>query len=239
MTWSLLSKFYSIDVEHCACAVNNKLTVRHSPFFKKSETFHPPSESIRDEYTATHGPDAFGTSGPIQISYSPDYSPSHKLWHSTLNALGIKSNSSHLAGSNVGVWTNVNTVDPRTAARSYSTSYYPSHQPGNLHVLAGATVHEIVLRKDGDGGEYVATGVRFRHDGKEHVVPVAREVVLSAGTVQSPQILEVSGIGNPEILKKAGVPVKVESPMVGENLQDHISKFACPLMPEQHLHLLT
>lgn len=213
--------------------------MQHSPFFKKSETFHPPSEYLRDEYTATHGPDAFGTSGPIQISYSPDYSPSHKLWHSTLNALGIKSNSSHLAGSNVGVWTNVNTVDPRTAARSYSTSYYISQQPRNLHILTGATVHEVVLSKDGDGGDYVATGVRFSYDDKEHVVSVVREVVLSAGTVQSPQILEMSGIGNPEILKKANVPVKVDSPMVGENLQDHISKFACSVIPVRQLILLT
>ncbi|KFG85744.1 putative choline dehydrogenase [Metarhizium anisopliae] len=194
------------------------------PFFKKSETFHPPTQALREEYIATHEPEAFGTTGPIQISYSPDYSTSHKLWHSTLNAVGIKTNSAHLSGSNVGVWTNVNTVDPVTAARSYSTSYYLAHQPDNLHILTGATVHEIVLCKDGSGDEddYVATGVRFSHGGKQHVVNVRREVVLSAGTVQSPQILEMSGIGSTEVLKKAGVQVKVDSPMVGENLQDHM-----------------
>ncbi|OAA35407.1 Glucose-methanol-choline oxidoreductase [Metarhizium rileyi] len=192
------------------------------PFFKKSETFHPQSQALREEYAATHEPEAFGTTGPIQISYSPDYSPSHKLWHSTLNAVGVKTSSAHLAGSNVGVWTNVNSVDPRTAIRSYSTSYCMAQQPANLHILTGATVYEIVLSKADSGGDYVATGVRFDHDGREHVVNVAREVVLSAGTVQSPQILEMSGIGNIEVLRKAGVPVKVGSRMVGENLQDHI-----------------
>ncbi|KAK2591575.1 hypothetical protein QQS21_010745 [Conoideocrella luteorostrata] len=192
------------------------------PFFKKSETFHRPSQALRDEYRATHDADAFGTSGPIQISYSPDYSPSHKLWHATLNEVGVKTNSAHLAGSNVGVWTNVNTVDPRTAARSYSTSYFTAAQPTNLHVLTEATAYEIVLSKDDKIGDYVATGVRFSHCGKEHVLPLKKEVVLSAGTVQSPQTLEMSGIGNRDVLNKAGIPVKVESPMVGENLQDHI-----------------
>ncbi|KAG6002731.1 hypothetical protein E4U43_001054 [Claviceps pusilla] len=193
------------------------------PFFKKTETFHRPSQALRDEYIATHEADAFGTSGPIQISYAPDYSPSHKLWHDTLNRVGVKTNSAHLTGSNVGVWTNVNTVDPRTAMRSYSTSYLTAARPINLHVLTEATVHEIILTKDEARGDHVATGVRFGHGGKDHVVSVKKEVVLSAGTVKSPQILEMSGIGNPKVLQSAGIPIKVASPMVGENLQDHIS----------------
>ncbi|KAG6031300.1 hypothetical protein E4U41_007623 [Claviceps citrina] len=192
------------------------------PFFKKSETFHRPDQALREEYTATHEADALGTSGPIHISYSPDYSPSHKLWHATLNRVGVQTNSAHLAGSNVGVWTNLNTVDPRTAARSYSTSYLTSARPINLHVLTEATVHQVILTKDQGQGDHVATGVRFGHRGKDHVVSVKKEVILSAGTVQSPQILELSGIGNPRVLEPAGISVKVASPMVGENLQDHI-----------------
>lgn len=122
----------------------------------------------------------------------------------------------------------MNTVDPRTATRSYSTSYLAGKQTTNLHILTGAIVHEIVLVKDESSNEYVASGVRFGHDGAEHVVPVAREVVLSAGTIQSPQILEMSGIGSPEVLERAGIAVKVNSPMVGENLQDHISECSQP-----------
>ncbi|KAG5917755.1 hypothetical protein E4U42_007126 [Claviceps africana] len=193
------------------------------PFFKKSETFHPPSQALRDEYAATHQADVLGTSGPIQISYAPDYSPSHKLWLATLNRLGVKTNSAHLAGSNVGVWTNINAVDPRTATRSYSTSYLAAAgHAANLHVLTGATVHQITLTRDEARGDHVATGVRFGHQGKDYVVSVNKEVVLSAGAVQSPQILEMSGIGNPDVLEAAGIPVKVASPMVGENLQDHM-----------------
>ncbi|KND92727.1 putative GMC-type oxidoreductase [Tolypocladium ophioglossoides CBS 100239] len=181
------------------------------PFFKKSETFHPPGAQLRAEHDVEHDADFFGSSGPI-------HSPSHRLWHRTLNALGVPTNPAHVAGSNVGVWTNVNAVDPRTARRCYATSYC-SPAAHNLHILTEATVREIVLRPHADG--HVATGVRFICRGKEHVVSASREVILSAGSVASPQILELSGIGNPAVLSRAGVPVKVDSPQVGENLQDH------------------
>ena len=51
------------------------------------------------------------------------------------------------------------------------------------------------------------------------------EVIVSAGSVQSPQLLELSGIGNQAILQNAGITVKIDNPNVGENLQEHMSKF--------------
>ncbi|KAI5459710.1 hypothetical protein BGZ63DRAFT_388516 [Mariannaea sp. PMI_226] len=189
------------------------------PFFKKSETFHPPSHELAQEHDVSHNPDLFGQSGPIQISYPTDYSPTHRFWHPTLNALGVPTNPAHVGGSNVGVWTCVNAVEPKSASRSYAIDYCSPGAP-NLHILTHARVQEIVVQ-DVDG-QSVATGVRFVCQGKEHVVSVSREVILSAGSVMSPQILELSGIGNPNVLSKANIPVKVDSPMVGENLQDHL-----------------
>lgn len=153
-----------------------------------------------------------------------EFSASHSRWHGTLNALGVETNKSHLAGSNVGVWTNVCSVDPRTTTRSYSTRYCPGGSPAvNLHILTEASAQEIILaRKD---SEWSATGVRFIHQDREFVVSVSREVILSAGAVQSPQILELSGVGRADVLAAAGIPVKVSSPMVGENLQDHLSTY--------------
>lgn len=198
----------------------------HRPYFKRTETFHIPDQSVRKEYLALHDAGTLGTSGPIHVSYASDYSASHRLWHATLNQLGVETNAAHLAGSNVGVWTNLNSVNPGPASRSFSTEYLlAAGQAANLHVLTEATVRNVVLKESGVAGdsEYVATGVRFRHGNQEYVVPVRREVILSAGTVSSPRILEMSGVGNTEILSAAGIPVKVNSPMVGENLQDHIS----------------
>ncbi|KAF7561393.1 hypothetical protein G7046_g2757 [Stylonectria norvegica] len=189
------------------------------PFFKKSETFHAPSPAVQQQYDVVHNPDLFGQTGPIQISYPTDYSASHRLWHSTLNALGVHSNPAHVGGSNVGVWTCVNAVDPVSAKRSFATDYCTA-KTSNLHILTQATVHEIIIKDV--NGQCVATGVRYSCQGQEHVVSASREVILSAGSVKSPQILELSGIGNPEVLARANVPVKVVSPTVGENLQDHL-----------------
>lgn len=197
------------------------------PFFKKTETFHPPSHDLQGKHNVEHDLASFGQSGPIQVSYSTDYSPSHSLWHRTLNALGVHTNISHVSGSNVGVWTNVNTVDPRSASRSFATSYC-TPAGSNLHILTKATVNQILL-SDKAGTPPVATGVRFTHGGKEHVASADREVILSAGSVKSPQILELSGIGNREVLAEANIPVTVDSPTVGENLQDHLSESASKL----------
>ncbi|KAF4987984.1 hypothetical protein FGRMN_10032 [Fusarium graminum] len=186
------------------------------PFFKRSETFHPPGENLQSQHELSHDADTFGESGPIHISYPTDYSPSHQLWHRTLNALGLPTNSSHVGGSNVGVWTCVNAVEPHSARRSYAIDYCETASP-NLHILTHATVNEILI-----SDQRVATGVRFFYQGLEYNVTASREIILSAGSVKSPQILELSGIGNPEILERAGVPIKVDSPHVGENLQEHI-----------------
>lgn len=194
------------------------------PFFKRTEHFHPTRSRPQDEYQEHYDQEVLGTGGPVQISHARQYSASHKLWHATLNALGVNTNKEHLSGSNVGVWTNINTVDPATCERSYSkiAYYQPNAARPNLSVLCKAVVEEIELRQEGD--EWAACGVRVRHANETHCVSALREVIISAGSVQSPQLLELSGVGDPEILPRAGIQTKVESPCVGENLQDHFSK---------------
>jgi choline dehydrogenase-like flavoprotein len=59
------------------------------------------------------------------------------------------------------------------------------------------------------------------HNGSKHTVNVKKEVIVSCGVIQSPQLLELSGIGDPEVLKAAGIECKVENLGVGNNLQDH------------------
>lgn len=130
----------------------------------------------------------------------------------------METNPAHFSGSNEGLWANISSVNPRTKTRSFATEYC-SLAGSNLYILTEALVEEIVLGKV-DGG-YVASGVRFTHNNQEYTVSASREVILSAGTVKSPQLLELSGVGNPEILTRAGIDIKVDSPMVGENLQEH------------------
>lgn len=106
---------------------------------------------------------------------------------------------------------------PNKGRRSYAARGYfeaNANRP-NFHVLCEALVTSIEL--DGDK----ATGVNFRHGGSNHTVKVDREVVVSCGALQSPQILELSGIGDPDVLKAAGVECKIENKGVGANFQDH------------------
>ena len=86
----------------------------------------------------------------------------------------------------------------------------------NLRVVTGATVADIVL----DGRR--AGGVRFHRDGRLRTAAAAREVILAAGAVNSPKLLEISGIGRPDVLGRIGVPVRHALTGVGENLQDHL-----------------
>ena len=77
-----------------------------------------------------------------------------------------------------------------------------------------------------------AVGVNFSHNSQIYSVDVKREVVVSCGALQTPQILELSGIGDPEVLKAAGVECKIENKAVGNNLQDHsLTMFTWELTP--------
>jgi choline dehydrogenase-like flavoprotein len=72
-------------------------------------------------------------------------------------------------------------------------------------------------------GGWVAKGVRFSCNEDEFIASASREVILSAGSVQSPQLLELSGIGKPTVLENSGITVKVNNPNVGETLQENLS----------------
>ncbi|VUC29766.1 unnamed protein product [Clonostachys rosea] len=193
------------------------------PFFKKSETIHRPTTKLQTDHGAAFDPEVSGTTGPINVSYPNYYPATHQLWRQALNSLGVESNKTHLSGSNTGVWTCVNSITPQEQTRSFATtSYYvPNVHRKNLFLLTEAVVDEITLELT-DDGVHKATGVTFTCKGQQHHVSAKYEIILSAGTVQSPQILESSGIGNPEILTNAGKSIKVDNPNVGENLQEHI-----------------
>lgn len=141
-----------------------------------------------------------------------------------MNSLGIPSSGDSLAGANYGAWNMVCSIDPSQQTRSYAaTAYYaPIASRENLHVFTDTTVLKLLLEK-GDS-DLEATGASVSHDGKIHEIKAKREVILSAGTIQSPQLLEISGIGTRGVLEAAGIEVKIENNNVGENLQDHMSR---------------
>ncbi|XP_015519990.1 glucose dehydrogenase [FAD, quinone] [Neodiprion lecontei] len=89
----------------------------------------------------------------------------------------------------------------------------------NLHVSAHSTVEKILIHET----TKTAYGVKFRRGSRNYIVYARNEIILSAGSVQSPHVLMLSGIGPKEHLEEVGVPVIYDSPGVGKNLQDHVA----------------
>lgn len=109
-------------------------------------------------------------------------------------------------------------IDPKTGKRSGSADAYIHANAGrqNLVVRCDTSVQKLVL----DGNK--VTGVEALVDGKLQTINCSREVIVAAGAFGSPKLLELSGIGNPDHLTKAGIEPKITLPAVGENYQDHL-----------------
>ncbi|KAJ8087644.1 hypothetical protein PM082_006478 [Marasmius tenuissimus] len=126
--------------------------------------------------------------------------------------------------STTGVHIGLSSIEPRTHTRSYAVTAYfaPASTRTNLFVLTTAYAHKLVTTGQGDGN-IVATGVEFSYGDEKrvHVAHAKREVIISAGALKSPQILELSGIGREDVLSKIGVPVKIPLDGVGGNVQEH------------------
>ncbi|KAJ3540564.1 hypothetical protein NM688_g6209 [Phlebia brevispora] len=164
-----------------------------------------------------------GRHGPLAVSYPPIASGLEKLSCDAMHTLGLCGAPKPFDGDVTGAYLTPNTRDPKTHTRSYSvTAYYlPNVDRPNLIILVNAHVRRVVTEQ-GSGENLTATGVEFEYEGKVHVAHAKSDVILSAGTLRSPQILELSGIGRADVLFKIGVPQKVDLPGVGENMQEHI-----------------
>jgi choline dehydrogenase-like flavoprotein len=194
-----------------------------NPYYKKTYTLTLPSEEKQKELGLEFVDESVnGCNGPLQASF-PDAikDPIAHAWIESLRGLGYPMSSDPFSGSAFGGYTNAATIDPVTKTRSYSANAYyePAKGRPNLHVITGALVEKVLF--DISDGDVIATGVQYLKDGDSHTVKAHREVILSAGAFNSPKILELSGIGSRTILEKHNIPVLIDNPNVGENLQDH------------------
>ncbi|KAL8671561.1 MAG: hypothetical protein Q9168_003946 [Polycauliona sp. 1 TL-2023] len=194
-----------------------------APYYRKFHTFNKPSKETADALATGYIDEQVqGATGPIQVSFPEFHGPLGKAWPETFKTLEFSLKSDPLSGQSSGGYTYLSTVDPANCERSHAGSAYyaPIATRPNLHVLTDTIVEKILLEQsDMDG--VVAKGVNIRHNGASHSCIAQREVILCAGVIQSPQLLELSGIGSSEILESHGIQVVVDNPHVGENLQDH------------------
>ena len=168
----------------------------------KAESFLPSPE---------YGADGIGNAGPIHTLINRVFPRHQTTWYPTMNSLGLATNRESLNGTPIGVSTQPSNINP-----DYTRSYAPEY----LKLVKDNLVLKLDTRvaKINFSGK-TATGVTLE-DGT--MITARREVILSAGSFQTPGLLELSGIGNSTLLRKLEIPIVKHLPSVGENLQDHI-----------------
>ena len=194
-----------------------------APYFTKSETYNAPTPDISNQVdTSFINPSDHGTSGPVQDSFPPFFDNFYKSWEPTCKKLGLGPTGDPRGGLAIGAYSTLVSQAPGKASRSYSANAYwkPNSSRPNLHIVTNAQATKIVF--ESGKKPLRATGVEYIAGGQNYTAHAKREVILSAGAFQSPQLLELSGIGKASLLKKNGIDVLHDNPNVGENLQDHL-----------------
>ncbi|GJJ09050.1 hypothetical protein Clacol_003272 [Clathrus columnatus] len=195
------------------------------PYIQKVENFRTPSnDTVKAKLLAEDQP-WFGKNGPISIAFCEVLTGLEDIVRTTVNGRGIPTINNAPLGEYTGMWSGTSSMDPEKLERATAFKGYvqPHLDRKNLFVLPEAYVTKLIWKDPNPNlnGELTAKGVEFIHGGKTFVVNSTKEVLVTAGTLKTPQILELSGIGNRTILEPLNIPVLVDLPGVGENLQDH------------------
>ncbi|MGN6084027.1 GMC family oxidoreductase [Trinickia sp.] len=174
------------------------------PYFKKSED-------------QERGANAYhGVGGPLKVSDLRLRRPIAEHFIAAAQEVGIPANADYNGASQEGVGYYQQTAYQGFRWSTAKGFLKPARRRANLQVVTQAQVCRILFEGR------TAIGVEYRRGAERHVVRARAEVILAAGAIGSPQILQHSGIGPAPLLQRAGVPVRLDLPGVGRNLQDHL-----------------
>src|SRR5580704_14676806 len=175
----------------------------------------------RLERRVGEGEDAYrGREGNLTVTTMDWRDPLCEAFMAGAMGLGIPRNPDYNGAIQEGVSYAQRTIKNGLRVSAATAFLHPAMKRGNVHVRTHAHATQIIF----EGKR--AIGVRYIRGGKNgtlHEVRAAREVILSGGTYNSPQLLQLSGIGSPELLGSLGIEVRHPLPGVGEGLQDHYS----------------
>ncbi|RZF59232.1 glucose-methanol-choline oxidoreductase [Sphingomonas populi] len=170
-----------------------------------------------ESYRYRHAHPSRGRVGPLQVTELPYRSPVISAALKAGEQMGLPVLKDINTPNTSGIGYTQATVDRRgRRASSYRAFLKPAMRRANLQVITGALVEQILVSGD------TAVGVRYRADDIVHEARATHDVILSAGVLQSPKLLQISGIGPTDVLATAGVPTIVDLPAVGRNLVDHV-----------------
>src|SRR4249919_1831310 len=176
------------------------------PIFRDMESYQGDAD---DEYR--------GRGGPLKVTESNEAGPIYDALIKAAGEVGIGYTKDYNGARQDGIGMTQATI---RKGRRMSTAFCyldPARGRPNLTIQANALTGCLLI----EGKR--CTGVRYTVNGQQHEARANREVVVSAGSINSPQLLELSGIGQPELLKGLGIEVRHELKGVGENLRDHYS----------------
>lgn len=181
------------------------------PYFRQSENYEPVCEPRDQRF--------HGKGGPLNIAERRHFNPLSRAFLDAAQQAGLPHTSDFNGAQQEGY--GVLRSYHRNGERCSNAAAYlrGAEQRPNLTVITGAHATRVLLE---DGR---AVGVSYRHGKRDHEVRATREVVLSGGAFNSPQLLLLSGIGPRGELEKHGIPLKHELQGVGQNLQDHLDVY--------------
>ena len=195
------------------------------PYFRRAETYEVGSSEFH------------GTDGPLHVSRPSIRNPLSQAWVDAGVQAGYPFNNDFNGVTQEGFGPLDATIS-RARRFSSATSYLkPALKRPNLTVLTKAQTARILF----DGTR--AVGVEYIHDKQVKQARAEREVIVSGGTINSPQVLQLSGIGNGDLLSRFGIKPIVDLKGVGQNLQDHLHsmvKWECtqPISLYRNMHPL-
>lgn len=178
------------------------------PYFRRSESWEDGADAFR------------GGDGPLHTQRSRWRDPLLDAFISAGRDAGFPVTPDYNGADQEGfgrIQSTIHRGRRDSAAKAYLR---PALRRPNLKVETEALVTGVGIA---DGR---ATGVAYRRAGRSHVAQARREVILSAGVIDTPKILMLSGIGDPAALSAHGIPIHVVSPAVGRNFQDHLGVLA-------------
>ena len=156
-----------------------------------------------------------GGLGEFEVSDLRNNNVASKAWVDAGVEFGLPRNPDFNGETTFGVGSYQLGIGRHWRTSSASAFLRPAAHRPNLTVITGAQVSKVTFQGR------VATGVEWIKNGQTVSAAADREVILSAGALQSPQILQLSGVGPADLLRRFGIPVVADSPEVGGNLQDH------------------
>ncbi|KAJ6113793.1 hypothetical protein N7523_007110 [Penicillium sp. IBT 18751x] len=190
------------------------------PYYKKSVQFTAPNSLDRAaNASAAYNANAFESDGgPLQVSYANYAMPFSSWMKLGMEAIGINESKDFNSGTLMGAQYCSSTIDPSNELRSSSQASFLAHiTPSTLITYSSTLAKKIVF-----DSQKKATGVQVKGLlGNTVTLHVSKEVIISAGTFQSPQLLMVSGVGPSDQLQELGIDVVADLPGVGQNMWDH------------------